>query len=55
MVYYIDRKEVTTVDKTKEEALQELLKLLADNPALAERITITIRPSKLKQGETKGK
>ncbi len=43
------------MDKTKDEALRELLKLLAENPDLAERITITIRPSKLKQGETKGK
>ena len=39
--------------KTKEEALQELLKLIADNPDLADRITITIKPNKLKQGETK--
>ena len=43
------------MDKTKDEALRELLKLLAENPDLAERITITIRPSKHKQGETKGK
>ena len=37
------------------ETLQELLRLVADNPDLAERITITIKPNKLKQGETKGK
>jgi len=35
-------------DKMK--ALQELLKLLTDRPDLAERITITLRPGKLKQG-----
>lgn len=38
-------------DKTKEEALQELLKLIADHPELADRITITIKPSKIKQGD----
>lgn len=35
-------------DKMK--ALQELLKILSDQPEVAERITITIRPGKLKQG-----
>ena len=35
-------------EKTK--ALQELLKLIAENPDLAERITITIKPAKLTQG-----
>lgn len=39
--------------KTKEEALQEILKLIADNPDLADRITITIKPNKLKQGKAK--
>lgn len=34
----------------KEKALQELLKLIADHPELAERITITIKPAKIKQG-----
>jgi hypothetical protein len=44
------------VEKTKEEALQELLRLIADNPDLADRITITIRPQKVnKQGKPKGK
>ena len=38
-------------DKPKEEALQELLRLIADSPELADRITITIKPSKVKQGE----
>lgn len=33
----------------KEKALCELLKLLADRPDLAERITITIKPSKIVQ------
>lgn len=42
-------------EKTKEEALQELLKLIAENPELADRITITIRPKKIKQGEPQGK
>lgn len=42
-------------EKTKEEALQELLRLIADNPDLADRITITIKPAKLKQGEPEGK
>lgn len=31
------------------EALQELLRLLADNPELADRITITMKPKKLEQ------
>lgn len=37
-----------TDDKMK--ALQELLRFLSDQPDLAERITITIKPGKLKQG-----
>ncbi len=41
------------MEKTKEKALRELLKLLADNPNLADRITITIKPSKIKQGTDK--
>ena len=36
--------------ETKKEALQELLKLIAENPELADRITITIKPSKVLQG-----
>lgn len=40
------------MDKTKEEALRELLRLLADDPDIADRITITIRPKKIKQGNT---
>lgn len=35
----------------KKEALKELLKILSDDPEVAERITITIRPSKLEQGK----
>ena len=35
----------------KIKALQELLKLIAENPDLAERITITIKPAKLTQGK----
>ena len=41
------------MDKTKEEALRELLRLIADNPELADRITITIKPSKVSQGTDK--
>ena len=37
----------------KKEALQELLRLIADNPDLAERITITIKPKKNQQGKPK--
>ncbi len=32
-------------------ALQELLKILCEHPDLAERIVITIKPSKLMQSE----
>jgi len=38
-----------------EKALRELLKLIADHPELADRITITIKPSKIKQGAEKPK
>lgn len=37
-------------EKDKKETLQEFLKLLADNPWLADRIQITIKPSKISQG-----
>ena len=37
----------------KQKALQELLKLIAENPDISERITITIKPAKLKQGSDK--
>ncbi len=41
------------MDKTKKEALQELLKILSEYPELADRITITIKPnSKSEQGDT---
>lgn len=43
------------MDKTKKEALQELLRLIADNPDLADRITITIKPSKVLQSTDKKK
>jgi len=39
----------------KEQALQDLLKIIADHPEIADRITITIKPSKVKQSQTKGK
>jgi len=42
-------------DKPNKEALQELLRLLADNPDVADRITITIKPAKIKQGTDKTK
>lgn len=42
-------------EKDKKETLQEFLKLLADNPWLADRITITIKPSKISQGTDKQK
>lgn len=38
------------MDKSKKEALQELLRQLVDNPELADRITITIKPIKVLQG-----
>lgn len=37
------------------EALQELLRLIADHPELADRITITIKPAKVLQGTDKPK
>ncbi len=40
------------MDKTKEEALRELLRQIADNPELVDRITITIKPKKALQGDT---
>ena len=43
------------MDDEKVKALQELLKLLSDHPEVADRITITIKPSKLKQGAEKPK
>lgn len=36
----------------KEKALRDLLELLAKHPELADRITITIKPSKVAQGST---
>lgn len=39
------------MDEQKIKALKELLKLIAENPDLAERITITIKPAKLSQGK----
>ena len=41
------------MDKAKKEALQELLRLLADNPDLADRITITIKPNPGARGSGK--
>lgn len=35
------------------EALQKLLRLIAENPGLADRITITIKPGKIEQGNDK--
>ena len=39
--------------ETKEDALQALLRLIADHPELADRITITIKPNKVLQGSDK--
>ena len=39
------------MNEEKLKALQELLMLIAENPDLAERITITIKPAKLTQGK----
>jgi len=39
----------------KEKALHELLKLLANHPELADRITITIKPKQIIQGKPEGK
>lgn len=36
-------------------ALQELLKLIAENPDVADRITVTIKPGKIVQGEVESK
>lgn len=41
--------------KDSKEALQELLRQIADNPELADRITITIKPAKVLQGTDKPK
>ena len=43
------------MDDEKLKALQELLKILSDHPELADRITITIRPAKIKQGKPQDK
>ena len=39
-------------DKSKREALQELLKFIAEHPELADRIEISLKPSKVLQGDT---
>ena len=39
------------MEKGKEKALQELLKILSDCPELAERITITIKPNSKPKGK----
>ena len=43
------------MDSEENKALQDLLKLLSEHPELADRITITIKPSKIKQGTGKPK
>lgn len=56
VIMYMKDKEGGDRMANKQEALQELLKLIADEPELAERITITIKPAKVKQGgQTKDK
>lgn len=39
------------MDEKTIKALKELLEILVEHPELAERITITIKPSKLIQGK----
>lgn len=51
----IKGREVRKTDEKTKEALQDLLKILSDHPELADRITITIRPAKIKQGTDKRK
>jgi len=46
---------VKQVDDESKKALQDLLEIIAKHPELADRITITIRPSKIKQGAEKPK
>lgn len=48
--WQIHRKEKAMADETKD-ALKALLELIAKNPELADRITITIRPNKKPQGK----
>lgn len=40
-------------ENNNEKALQELLRLLADNPGIADQIKIIIKPSKIMQGTDK--
>ncbi len=40
------------MSENKKEALQELLRLIADRPEIADRITITIKPKEIEQGGT---
>ena len=40
------------MEESKKDALQELLRHIADHPELADRITITIKPSKVLQDKT---
>ena len=41
------------MESEKEKALKELLRLVAENPGIADRITITIKPNEPKQGAGK--
>ncbi len=44
------------MNEEKKKALQDLLKILSDNPEIAERITITIKPnSKSNKAEPQSK
>lgn len=44
------------MNEDKKKALQDLLKILSDDPEIAERITITIKPnSKSNKAEPKNK
>lgn len=39
------------MEEKKIKALQEILKLIAEHPDVADRITFTIKPAKLTQGK----
>lgn len=43
------------MNEDKKKALKELLKLLANDPELADRITITIKPGKLDESKPPAK
>lgn len=48
-------KEVKAMNEDKKKALKELLKLLAENPDVADRITVTFKPGKLDESKPPAK